>query len=126
MGRKLADILAERGANLCLLARDRAKLEQVRAELVGARVEISVCDVSDPAAVDAAFQDLASRTGSPEVLINCAGVLKEGYFEDQALSEFHRLMNINYFGTLHCIRAALPFFQARGGGRIVNIASSGG
>ncbi len=126
MGRKLAEILARRGANLCLLARDRAKLEQVRAELAGSRVETSVCDVSDPAAVEAAFQDLASRTGAPEVLINCAGVLTEGYFEDQALEEFHRLMNINYFGTLYCIRAALPFFQAQGGGRIVNIASSGG
>ncbi len=126
MGRKLAEILARRGANLCLLARDRAKLEQVRAELAGSRVETSVCDVSDPAAVEAAFQDLASRTGAPEVLINCAGVLTEGLFEDQALEEFHRLMNINYFGTLYCIRAALPFFQAKGGGRIVNIASSGG
>ena len=56
MGRKLAEILAGQGAHLCLLARDRAKLEQVRSELAGARVEISVCDVSDPAAVDAAFQ----------------------------------------------------------------------
>ena len=126
LGRELAGMLAKRGANLSLLARDPAKLEQVKAELGGARVETSVCDVADPAAVDAAFTDLAARTGAPEVLINSAGVIREGYFEDQALEEFHRLMNINYFGTLHCVQAVLPFFQAKGGGRIVNIASSGG
>ena len=126
LGRELAGMLAERGANLFLLARDRAKLEKVKAELGGARVETSVCDVADPAAVEAAFKDLAARKGAPEVLINSAGVIREGYFEDQRLEEFHRLMNINYFGTLHCVRAVLPFFKAKGGGRIVNIASSGG
>ena len=109
-----------------LLARDRAKLEKVKAELGGAKVETAVCDVADPAAVEAAFREGAARTGAPDILINSAGVIREGYFEDQPLEEFRRLMNINFFGTLHCVRAVLPLFQAKGGGRIVNIASSGG
>lgn len=126
LGRELAGMLAERGANLVLLARDRAKLEKVKAELGGAKVETSVCDVADPAAVDAVFKDLAASSGAPDILINSAGVIHEGYFENQSLAEFRRLMDINFFGTLHCIQSVLPLFKARGGGRIVNIASSGG
>jgi 3-dehydrosphinganine reductase len=125
LGLELAKLLAQRGAQLCLIARDPAKLDRVKADL-GAAVETAVCDVSDAQAVAAVFPDLAARLGTPEILINSAGVIREGYFENQPLDEFHRLMDINYFGTLHCVQAILPLFKAQGGGRIVNIASSGG
>jgi 3-dehydrosphinganine reductase len=125
LGRELAGMLGKRGAKLGLVARDEGKLERVKAEIGGA-VETAVGDVADAGAVEKAFGELAGRMGAPDILINSAGVIREGYFEDQAIEEFRRLMDINYFGTLHCVRAVLPMFKARGGGRIVNIASSGG
>lgn len=125
LGLALARMLGERGANLVLLARDRIKLEKVKASLGSSKIETMVCDVAYPRAVDECFKGLAARLGAPDILVNSAGVLLEGYFENQTLEEFHRLMNSNYFGTLHCIQSALPMFKQNGGGRIVNIAGSG-
>lgn len=126
LGRELAGMLAQRGAELCLIARDGAKLDRVKSELGDADIESATCDVADPTAVNAVFKSLAERRGPPDVLINSAGVIHEGYFENHRLDEFHRLMDINYFGTLHCVQAVLPWFKERGSGRIVNIASTGG
>jgi 3-dehydrosphinganine reductase len=64
--------------------------------------------------------------GTPGILINSAGVLRESYFENQSLETFREVMDINYYGTLHCIKAVLPYFKRNGGGRIVNIASVAG
>jgi 3-dehydrosphinganine reductase len=131
VGRELAMRLAKRGARLALLARGREMLEETRNEIAdahpGARVDIFSCDVTDSAAVDSAFRAVAdSQLGAPHVLINSAGILIENYFEKLPLEVFRKTMDINFFGTLHCIRAALPFFKGHGGGRIINMSSLSG
>ncbi len=69
---------------------------------------------------------IVQSMGEPDILINSAGILREGYFENQPLELFREVMGINYFGALHSIKAILPYFKKKGGGRIVNICSSGG
>lgn len=131
LGAELARRLVPLGAKLALIARDSAKLEAVRKELMAGRspaptIGIFSCDVSDPAAVEKTFQAIAAELGPPEVLIVSAGILRESYFEEQTLATFREVMDINYFGTLHCIKAVLPYFKNQGGGRIVNICSMAG
>jgi len=78
-------------------------------------------DVGDPAALSAAF----AATDSVDILINCAGILREGYFETLPEAAFREVMETSYFGALNVIRATLPQLR-RAQGRIVNVASAAG
>src|SRR5204863_10047525 len=60
-----------------------------------------------------------------DVLVNSAGILSEGRFDAQPLERYRQIMDTNFFGTLHCVRAAIPSLRERRG-RIVNIASIAG
>lgn len=130
LGLSLAHALAARGDTLALLARDAKKLEAaaeaVRAKTPGARVFTVACDVQDVPALETAFSRVVESMGGLDVLVNSAGVLREGYFESLDLATHREVMDINYFGTLHAIRAALPHLRRSGRGRIVNIASIAG
>ena len=130
-GKEMAACLVRRGAHLALVARDREKLAAVKKELSaglspGQKIGIYSCDLTNPEAVEKSFQEIRAEIGPPDILINSAGVLYEGYFEKQTLKVFRELMEINFFGTVHCIRAVLPDFRQKGGGRIVNICSMAG
>lgn len=131
LGKALATRLVAQGAHVALVARDKRKLEVVKNELVaakraGQKIESFSCDVSSEEATEKAFHEIALTLGDPDVLINSAGILKEGYFEKLPLSTFRDVMDINFFGIIHCIQAVLPYFKKKGSGRIVNIASLGG
>ncbi len=131
LGKALAQRFVKSGANLALIARDKNKLVSVKDELsticiAGQRIEIYPCDVSDYAATEKALNTVADTFGLPDILINSAGILREGYFEKLPLSTFRETMDINYFGILNCIKAIIPIFRKKGQGRIVNISSLGG
>lgn len=131
LGKALAQRLVKRGANLALIARDKDKLVRIKDELAvtctaNRKVEIFPCDVSDYDATEKTLNSIADTFGSPDILINSAGILREGYFEKLPLSTFQEVMDINYFGTLNCIKAIVPIFRKKGQGRIVNISSLGG
>jgi 3-dehydrosphinganine reductase len=131
LGAELARRFVKEGAHVALMARDARKLEQVRDTLhprlrADQKLATFPCDVSDAASCEQTIQAIAQQMGAPQLLINSAGILKEGYFDTFPLEDFRRIMDVNYFGALHCIRAVLPYFNRNGGGRIVNIASLGG
>lgn len=132
LGKLLAERLLAAGAEVVLVARDAAKLEATRDELLAtqpgsaARLHVRSCDVSHFEEVQRAFDALAAELGAPTLLINSAGVLSEGPFERTSLDTFHELMNVNFFGIVHTCRAALPHMRRAGGGRIVNVSSMAG
>ena len=131
LGKALAQRFVKSGANLALIARDKNKLASVKAMLsvicgAGQRIEIFPCDVSDYAATEKTINNIADTLGLPDILINSAGILREGYFENLPLSTFREIMDINYFGVLNCTKVIIPFFRQKGRGRIVNISSLGG
>jgi 3-dehydrosphinganine reductase len=131
LGKALARRFAQEGASLALIARDITKLEATQKELQditspSQKVSIYSCDVSDFPSVESTIAAIADELGPPQALINSAGILREGYFEKVPLETFREVMDINYYGTLHCIKAVLPYFKRQGSGRIVNICSTGG
>jgi 3-dehydrosphinganine reductase len=129
LGLSLAKSLAP-GNRLLLIARDLQKLEQakidIQATAPGAEVEVEVrsIDIMQPEAEQQLIQ-VIDRFGGVDLLINSAGILREGYFEDLGLEDFRSTMDINFFGTLSSIRAALPSLKARQG-RVLNVASIAG
>lgn len=131
LGEALVYRFVKMGASVALIARNKNKLVKVRDALSGTckanqKVEIFPCDISDFAATEKTIHTIAQNIGPPDILINSAGILKEGYFETLPISTFREVMDVNYFGVINCTRAVLPFFRQKGQGRIVNIASLGG
>lgn len=129
LGLELARRLADEGARLTLVARDPKKLAQAAAELrkrqPAVRVGVESLDVGDEDATNQSMQRIAEANGGIDVLINSAGILREGRFEKLPMQAFRDVMEINYFGLVHATRAALPHLKASHG-RLVNIASMGG
>lgn len=68
------------------------------------------------------FNDVYEKYGHIDILINCAGIGMSGITELSPIEEIQRVVDINYYGTLHCIRAALPYMPA--GARIINMSSA--
>ena len=129
-GKGLAAALLARGAHVALVARDARKLleakEELSAHAQASHIETLSCDVADAEQVNAAFAALSSNFGPVDLLINSAGVLREGPFEQVPLEQYRQLLDINFFGVLHCVRALLPVLRERPRADIVNLASVAG
>ncbi len=132
IGLATAHALVARGAKVSLLARDSSHLDAAAREVassVGARPEVvatASVDVTDPLAVDHALQQVTGRLGPCDVLVTCAGTAHPGYFEQLDASVFREQMEVDYFGTLHPIRAVVPSMIDRRRGHIVTISSTVG
>ena len=68
------------------------------------------------------FNDIYEKHGHIDILINCAGIGMSGITELSPIEEIQRVVDINYYGTLNCIRSALPHMSA--GARIINMSSA--
>lgn len=129
LGLELAHQLAPRGVRLTLMARDSSRLatarDEIQARRPGTVIETVSVDVSDLVALTTAFAELVEKVGQIDVLINSAGILREGYFENLVDADFRAVMDVNFFGTVNTIRAALPCLKMAGG-KVVNVASVAG
>ncbi len=129
IGLAAARLLAQQGSRVWLLARRQEVLEEAQAKIQavsGQRCGIISADVSDWEQAQAAVEQVTREAGLPDLLINSAGVAYPGYVQEIPLKIFHEMMDVNYFGTLHMVRALLPGMLKRGRGYIVNISSAGG
>ncbi len=129
LGLALAHLLAARGARITLMARNRARLDNAVHELRDRNPDIDLMavsvDVNDEAAAATAIDRIATDRSGIDMLINSAGILRTGYFEELSMQDFRDVMETNYFGLLNTTRAALPHLKISRG-RLINIASIAG
>ncbi len=128
IGRAIALRYAEEGAQLCITATDRAKLEETRALAAaqGAQVAVHVADVSDRAAVAGLVEAALGALGRIDVLVNNAGIYRAARLVDTTPEDFDRIMQVNLYGAFHVMQIVLRHMQSRGRGKVVNIASTAG
>ncbi|MDR3685628.1 MAG: SDR family oxidoreductase [Coriobacteriia bacterium] len=131
IGLATAKAFASRGASVALIARDEGRLAEAKqlVEKAGgtsAQVLTSSVDVSDTTALRAAIDDIMGRLGTPDVLVNSAGVFIPGYFEEMPPELFKQHMDIDVLGLIAATQAVVPAMKARGSGHIVNVASVAG
>ena len=112
------------GARVSLLARDGARLAEA-ASSVGAIATASV-DVSDRDALQKALAAVVETGGPCDVLLTAAGAAHPGYFEQLPDDVFREQMEVDYFGTLHAVRAVVPSMIERGRGHLVTVSSTAG
>jgi len=83
-------------------------------------------DVDFDESVSTAVAEVLAQAGQIDVLVNNAGIGPLGPVEEAPVSDFHAIMQTNYFGTLRCIQAVLPAMRERNAGCIINISSVAG
>jgi NAD(P)-dependent dehydrogenase (short-subunit alcohol dehydrogenase family) len=120
IGAAIATALAAEGATLTLVGRNAGRLAQQAAVLGGAAT--SVCDITDESAVER----LAATAGDVDLLVNNAGAAESAPLERTDLALWRRMLDVNATGAFLLCRAFAPAMVERGGGRIVNVASTAG
>ncbi len=125
IGRAIALSLAKAGHAVALAARNQGKLAEVRAEIVakGGVAETFLLDVSEEASVRAGARAVLERFGTVGILVNNAGIARDGLALRMKLADFEEVLRSNLTGAFLLTQALLsPMMKARWG-RVINITS---
>ena len=125
IGRATALVFAERGFRVGCYDIDvegaRSVAEEIHGKKPDARPSYGRLDVTNAGSWKGALDDFGTEL---DVLFNCAGVLRMGFFEDIPAVECQRQLDVNVMGIVHGIQASLPRLEANGSAVIVNMSSA--
>jgi len=128
IGLAVAKLMAARGASVVIFARRQKVMEDALGEISacrmmeGQKIHCQSLDVSLREQVEGVLKKAVATYGVPDVLINCAGRARPGYFEDISYAQFEETVKVDLYGTWNTISVLLPYMKERGG-YIVNVSS---
>ena len=122
IGAATARALAARGARVAIGDLD-ADVARATAEAIGRGTVACALDVRSSASVAAFLDEAEAALGAVDVLVNNAGVMWVGSFEDEPEAAAERMFDVNVHGVARGVRAAAPRMRARRAGQIVTVAS---
>jgi NAD(P)-dependent dehydrogenase (short-subunit alcohol dehydrogenase family) len=125
LGRALAEAALDRGDNVVGTTRRRADLEAFEA-LARGRATGLLLDLAEPHAASGVVAAAEAALGRIDRLVNNAGYGMVGAIEETSIDQARALFEVNLFGAIAMIQAALPAMRARRAGHIVNITSLSG
>lgn len=128
IGKSLALMLASQCAKVVIAARRADRLEQIAesCRMFCGEVMVVPTDVSSEAQCKALVEKTVSTFGRLDMLINNAGLAVVALLREYVdLHLFRHVMDVNFYGAVHCTYFALPFLMQTGG-RIVTVSSLGG
>jgi 3-oxoacyl-[acyl-carrier protein] reductase len=125
IGRAIADELAAAGAVLALVDMNEVKLAETAAELkaAGATAEAFTMNVSNQESIEAGAKAVLERFGKVEILVNNAGITRDGLMLRMKRADWDSVLGINLTGAFLVTQALLSAMLKNRWGRIVNIAS---
>jgi len=128
IGEAAAVALANEGASVALGARRRDRLEELAKRISdgGGTAEPFEVDITEEEPARSFVQGAAEKLGGLDILVNNAGLMLLGPVHGAEPDEWRRMVEVNCLGLLYCTHAAIPLMQERGGGHIVNVASTAG
>ncbi|MGM9521208.1 MAG: 3-oxoacyl-[acyl-carrier-protein] reductase [Oscillospiraceae bacterium] len=129
IGRAIAVKLASLGADIAVIyAGNDAAAEEAKTECEekGVRCETFKCDVADFAAVKETVAAVKAAFGTVNILVNSAGITRDGLLAMMKESDFDDVIAANLKGTFNMIKHCAPIFIRNKGGRIINISSVSG
>jgi 2-keto-3-deoxy-L-fuconate dehydrogenase len=125
IGLAIAQLFAREGAAVEIIDRNQDEMKRAAEAITaaGGTVHASICDITDHNHVEATIQEIHARRGRIHILVNNAGIAHVGNALNTSPEDFERVQRVNVFGTANCLRSALRFMVADGGGAILNLAS---
>ena len=132
IGREVARLLASRGCQVVVTARNPSTAEEaasaIRKETPGATVSARSLDVDSDASVAQAADRLEKEWGRLDVLINNAGILLDWHDSilELPIERFQETWTTNALGPLRVTRAFLPALRRSPSGRVINVSSAAG
>jgi NADP-dependent 3-hydroxy acid dehydrogenase YdfG len=124
IGQATAQYFYAQGWSVGVADLDEEKLEAFAEGKDAARCHTYECDVTNTEQVSAAMKDFCEKHDEQlEVLVNNAGWLKVGDFEELELADHHRTIDINVKGVLNCLYAAFPYLK-NAKGKAINLSSA--
>lgn len=122
IGRGIATVFARQGAKVTIAARNEADLKAASSEIEG-DVRYEVCDVSDWKSVKAMVDSTAANQGGLDVVCANAGAFPQTKIVEMDPSEWDKVMATNLKSSFLSVKAAIPYFQKAGKGRVVLTSS---
>lgn len=126
IGASLARAALAAGDRVVAGARNLDKARRVLGAGQEDRLLLVAMDVTDPQQVRDAVAEAMARFGRIDVLVNNAGYVLLGNFEDTTVAEIEAQFATNFYGVVHVVQAVLPIMRAQRAGLILNIGASGG
>lgn len=126
IGLGIAVAFAAEGMRVMLADVDEPRLQEEvrRLRANGADADGAVCDVGDPAAVDALADAAVRRFGTVHVICNNAGIVRPGRTWELPLEDWADVLRVNLLGVVHGVHTFVPLILAAGHeGHVVNVAS---
>ncbi|MDI6800686.1 MAG: 3-oxoacyl-[acyl-carrier-protein] reductase [Thermodesulfovibrionales bacterium] len=125
IGKAIAESLAKKGVNIAVIDVNMDIAQETSAELqkLGIKSVALKADVSNSADVSNIFESAVKEFGKVEILINNAGITKDGLLLRMREEDWDAVININLKGTFLCSKEAVKAMSKQRYGRIVNIAS---
>ena len=102
---------------------ERAQEVKKEIEEAGGSAALVQCDVSDFQACEEFIKNVVSEYKTIDVLVNNAGITKDGLLMRMSEEDFDRVIDINLKGTFNCVRFASRYMMKQRQGRIINISS---
>jgi NAD(P)-dependent dehydrogenase (short-subunit alcohol dehydrogenase family) len=130
LGKAISEVFAAEGAQVAVLSRTRGNVESTVADIVAAGGQAAgfTCDVSNREEIDSAVKRVVEHFGGIDILVNNAhdttGVTN--HVLDITTEQLDRQFASGPFAALYFMQACQPHMLARGGGRVVNMASGAG
>lgn len=126
IGKAVAQALVSRGADVALLDKDGAKIEQIADEMnsKGYRAKAYQVDIGNSKEVEEIVKNIEQAMGPIEILINVAGVLKLGAIESFSDEDWNTTFRVNTDGVFYMSRSVIQRMARRGNGAIVTISSN--
>lgn len=127
IGEATAREFAANGSKVMLAARSEERLEQIVREIreQGGEAGYMRTDVSKEEDCRSLVERTIQKYGTVDILINNAGISMRALFSDVDLGVLHRLMNVNFWGTVYCTKYALPYLISNKGS-LVGVSSVAG
>ena len=126
IGRALAEGLAAAGATVVVHGRDAAKAARAAREIseaTGSRTLSAVFDVTDAAAVDAGIAGVEAELGTPDIVVNNAGIQRRAPIAEFSDADWHELVETNLSSAFHLSRRVARGMIERGSGKLIQIGS---
>ncbi len=123
IGREIAARLAEAGARVAVSGRSAENAAEI-ANAVGGEAHGFACDIADTASAAALVDAVEKHFGACDILVNNAGIAHVGTLETTDEDTFERLYRVNVRSVFLCSKVVAPAMAARGGGVILNMAST--